>query len=257
MLTIVIPNRDRHTHLKECLKALVNQTMIPERVVISDWSADAEKTMDVAGCWEKDLNLKIISCPPEDYEINIARNRGREQVETPLMAVLDADIILPPEMLKRAVSAFMVSPSSPGAGNGNAELKPVILGATRMDMDQSGRAGRNPWTHMLVLGSFQMFRTPDFDRIGGYNPFMKGWGADDTDFVMRLEKIGCTKVILPDEYYHLWHHQQTDQNQESRNILIARNSWYDPVMGKWRMAEKKKSRMAILLGKILRLVRWM
>ncbi len=224
MLTFVIPHKDRHAHLDVCLGSLAAQRVRPARVALCDYSVDRGATEALLKKWGGKIELRVLYGEAPRYQLNPARNMGRRVVKTPLMGVLDADISLGPELVARIVETFRGESGEP---------RRLILGATRMDLDESGQARMNAWTRELVLGSLQVFRVEDFDAVGGYNPFMEGWGADDTDFVVRLEAAGCEKLILDDEYVHQWHPRRDDPVRERRNIEIARDSFFDAGSGRW------------------------
>jgi GT2 family glycosyltransferase len=167
---------------------------------------------------------------PEHYQLTHARNAGRRQVKTPLMAVLDADCILPPQMIQWVSNML-------GPFNGN--FRKAILGAVVHHRDKAGDLGRVAWSGTIISGGWQVFRTQDFDKVGGYNPFITGWGFEDQDFVRRLRLIGCEEILLgPDHgYEHLYHEpEQTAEEraeQEAHNIGVSGSSVFD---GKdWRM----------------------
>jgi hypothetical protein len=148
------------------------------------------------------------------------------------MAVLDADCILPPEMIQW-VSNMM------GPLNGN--FRKAVLGAVVHHRDKDGKLGRVAWSGTIISGGWQVFRTQDFDKVGGYNPFITGWGFEDQDFVKRMVGIGCETILLgPDHgYEHLYHEpEQTHAEragQEARNILTSEKSAFD---GKeWRLKQ--------------------
>lgn len=223
-ITIIIPHKDRHKNLDACLGALEAQTIRVERVVVSDWSEDQDRTFQVVkGRPQKIFGSLVLvkAGKPEHYQLTHARNAGRRYVRTPLMAVLDADCLLPPLMTMCVQHIFRVAP-----------YEKKIVGSPVEHRTKSGELTKVPWSGKIISGGWQVFRTCDFDTVGGYNPFITGWGFEDQDFVQRLIKIGAGAVLLEKlPYEHLYHEPgQTEaerHEQETRNMRVADQTYFD------------------------------
>jgi GT2 family glycosyltransferase len=91
-----------------------------------------------------------------------------------------------------------------------------------------------------MCGSFVLFRTEDFDRIGGYNPFLtKLMGGMDDDFIKRMEGLGCLRYCPDIIYFHPDHGYLGPRNKEKeqgKNIVL--NSGYDPETQTWTHEDK-------------------
>jgi predicted glycosyltransferase involved in capsule biosynthesis len=59
----------------------------------------------------------------------------------------------------------------------------------------------------------------DFEAIDGFDETFDGWGHEDADFVLRLQRHGCARVdgYWATEVLHLWH-RQAARAQEGHNL---------------------------------------
>ncbi len=220
-LTIIIPHKDRVDALTDCLTSLSQCDEIDNfKTVIVDYSDDTN-------LFSKNLDAIIVR-KRGPFHINLARNAGRPEVDTEYMAVLDCDIIIMPTLLTRALDQI----KSPNI---------CVIGAVRIRMAISdGQTRLALLDHVSLnnlIGSFMLFRTEDYDAIGGFNPLMRGWGYDDLDFVNRIEKhTGKNRGIMLDCYYHIEHPIRPAEDrgkEEQNNRTIAMKTHYDKEKEEW------------------------
>jgi mycofactocin system glycosyltransferase len=124
-----------------------------------------------------------------------ARNAARPVVDAPLIAFVDADVIVPPGWLDHLVGHFddpdvaLVAPRVDGEPG-----SPLDLG----DEPARIRAGTRV---SYVPGAAMVVRTAAFDAVGGFDPTLRF--GEDVDFVWRLDDAGWTCRYEPAS--RVWH----------------------------------------------------
>lgn len=102
--TVVISTLDRPEPMRLTLESTVNQTLPPERVIVVDASRSAT-TRDV--CNEFAGRLHIEWMHSELASAARQRNQGAAGVQTPLIAFMDDDVILPPDIFEKLRKPFL------------------------------------------------------------------------------------------------------------------------------------------------------
>jgi|SRR6056297_264297 len=105
-----------------------------------------------------------------------------------LVAILDADVVLPDDYFRRIAAEFA---ADPGLG---------VCGGTYREPGSAGdRSGRAAGHH--VPGPAQVFRATVFDAVGGYSPLP--FGGDDVESVTRARLLGWrTRPLHSVTYSH-------------------------------------------------------
>lgn len=222
-ISIIIPHANRFDNLFICLDSLTKQIVKPLVVIISDYSKDISRAEEIPKRYSGQLNIKFVHHENIRFVRGPAINAGRPFVQTPLMFILDADIIFKPSGIKEILKAF-----------GKKPYNRYLLSFKGYKFNQKGKRSKNEATFNKVYGAFQVYRTHDFDIIGGHNPFMTGWGWQDDDIRNRLTKMGCKQKILNHYYDHLWHPSSDNNRTCNYNQDMSRRSSFDgKVWRKW------------------------
>jgi glycosyltransferase involved in cell wall biosynthesis len=101
------------------------------------------------------------------FELARARNLGAAAVRSPWLCFVDADILLAPDF------AVRVCPNL--AGGHIYQAKPRTI---------------ETWGTSICA-------TADFERVGGYDEVLQGWGKEDDDFYARLVIAGVARATFP------------------------------------------------------------
>ncbi len=101
--TVVISTLDRPGPLRLALETTASQTMPPERVVVVDASRD-DATRDV--CRGFAGRLRVEWMRSELASAARQRNEGAEGVDTPLIAFMDDDVVLPRDVFAKLRAPF-------------------------------------------------------------------------------------------------------------------------------------------------------
>lgn len=162
MLTIVTTCKGRLEHLRQTLPAMVG-TGLPVAVV--DYACPDGARHYVAGAFPQ---ATVVTVDNEDlFNHPRARNIGAAAARTEFLWFLDCDVLI----------------DSKGA----AALHDLPLS---QELFYVGGRGS-------LHGQCIVARSA-YERVGGYDELMTGWGGDDGDLYLRLQASGCRKEILPD-----------------------------------------------------------
>jgi cellulose synthase/poly-beta-1,6-N-acetylglucosamine synthase-like glycosyltransferase len=171
-----------------------------------------------------------------------AINAGINAARHPLVCVIDADSLLEPDALTRAVLPFLEDPTTIAAGgivrvaNGcrveDGRITSVALPGSligRLQVAEYLRAflaGRMAQSAMnallLVSGAFGVFRRDAFIRVGGFDP---GCIGEDMEVVVRMHRLYRRErrpyriVFRPDPV--CW----TQAPEDRRSLAGQRNRW--------------------------------
>lgn len=230
-LTVVIPHRQRDKNLRRCLFSVATQTRLPHEVVVVDYDTPDSHNRRRHSLEELALNhelkLQIIyGGPAEAFQLTTARNKGCRAASSQYIASLDADCSIPPTSL---IDAEMWLD----------RVNVGLVGAPVLYCMEEGFSFKPPWYGTYPSGGFQVFRTREFERIGGFNELMHAWGYEDRDFMTRLLALDESRQImmLSYPYFHNWHPQELIDAKllegENLNREIAQKSFWNGIEWKF------------------------
>src|SRR5436190_15914876 len=99
--SIVIATFARPTALRDALASVQKQTRQPANIVIVDASA-GDESQEVA----KSFDLPIVYRRAEQASAALQRNQGFREVETPLVAFIDDDVVLAVDVFEKLCGVF-------------------------------------------------------------------------------------------------------------------------------------------------------
>lgn len=108
--SIVIATYERPDALRDALASVATQERLPARIVIVDSSA-GDASEKVAAEFP---GLPIIYRRAERPSAAVQRNQGFRDVETPLVAFIDDDVVLAPDVFEKLCSVFEKHPDTGG-----------------------------------------------------------------------------------------------------------------------------------------------
>ena len=207
-LSIVISTFNQKDTLGRILDGLAAQIKNPKdfEVVITD-----DGSVDGTDRFVKKIRFPIfMKYLPADGNIGRAGNRNRGFARTVGRHVLflDGDMIPGPGLMKTHMAMWGSCPDDVilGAIQDPPEFKPDRL---RRYLHSRGRLSAAGETlipgRYLTSNNFSISRET-FEKLGGFDESFKGWGGEDTDFGLRLEKRGAVIRYNPAAicyHYHL------------------------------------------------------
>lgn len=191
-----IISKDRSDLLERSLRSLNEQTLLPEAVVIVDESENAQATLDVVDSFRRNTPIRRVIYEYRNHS-NWSRSKGRhlccELAESALIVSSETDILFEPRLYESAFALF-----------GDPPYKRFYAYPLITKLQRNGQPQFEPQNNPRI-GYFQMFRREDFRKVGGYNPFLVGWGHEDSDFSDRMMGSGVARVLIPSVVKHMWH----------------------------------------------------
>ncbi|HHH48536.1 MAG TPA: glycosyltransferase [Gammaproteobacteria bacterium] len=198
-VSILLPFRDAHETLAECLDSIAVQTLADyELLAIDDGSRDASATL-VAQRAERDTRIRLIRQPP--LGLVAALNRGLREARAPLIARMDADDRMHPERLAAQHAGLS---AEPGLGLLATRVRPFPDARLQDGLREYIRwqnACCDPATiadEIYVESPFAhpsvMFRRRVVQAAGGYRA---GDFPEDYDLWLRLARRGVRMAKLP------------------------------------------------------------
>ncbi len=198
-VSILLPFRDAHETLAECLDSIAVQTLADyELLAIDDGSRDASATL-VAQRAERDTRIRLIRQPP--LGLVAALNRGLREARAPLIARMDADDRMHPERLAAQHAGLS---AEPGLGLLATQVRPFPDARLQDGLREYIRwqnACCDPATiadEIYVESPFAhpsvMFRRRVVQAAGGYRA---GDFPEDYDLWLRLARRGVRMAKLP------------------------------------------------------------
>lgn len=96
-ISVIIPTYNHASSLERCIDSVLAQTLQAERIIIvNDGSTDS--TREVLAKFESSPQFTIIH--QQNMGANPARNRGLKETESEFVILVDADVIMRPNMLE-------------------------------------------------------------------------------------------------------------------------------------------------------------
>ena len=186
-VSIIVPCYKLGKYLPEALDSVLAQDYADwECIIVNDGSPDGTAATAALYC-ASDTRFK--SLDQENGGVIRARNKGVAASSGKYLLFLDADDMLFPDYIGKAVSAMEADPSLL-----------IVSGPVEQFGDASGVIEIPPFSKdtMLARNSLHvssMIRRADFDRAGGFNPEMAA-GLEDWDlFLGILEKDGGVLML--------------------------------------------------------------
>ena len=254
-VTVIVPTFDRPNTLRRCLVSLTDQ-ISPRaiHILVIDNHPQSQLTPPIVAEFP---HVQLVSEPQAGS--SRARNTGIRAVVTDIVAMVDDDVVAPPDWLEKLLAPF--SQPAVSAVTGNVMPKEVRSYAQQL-FEVYGGLGRG-WERVQAdkawadrhrfsavpawaLGATvnAAFRTAIFrdPAIGGFHEALGGGvpvqGGEDSYFLYKLLQAGGTIVYEPTAW--LWHEHRSDfaalarQVRHYRQGHVAHNLTALVEEGDWR-----------------------
>ena len=243
--SLIISTYNAPQRLRLCLNSVLRQTVAPSEVIIADdgSGADTRKLIDEMRPLFH-VPLKHVWHEDKGFRLAAIRNKAIAEAVGDYVIQIDGDVILHRHFIKDhlhfAEKGFCVTGSRCGFSEKRTQeillmddINPSFFsrGITRRDS-----AFRLPaiaplcFHHRHTLGCNMAFWKKDLMLVNGYDESFEGWGHEERDLVLRLQKAGIQRRKL--KYcaiqYHLWHREQSRENlKRNEQIVKSRQSQTD------------------------------
>ncbi len=191
-ISVIIPVFNGATDLGRVLQAIRQSTFSPyELIVVDDGSTDGSGT--VAGTYaDKVIRMERSGGPAR------ARNRGAAEARGPILLFVDADVLLPPDILGRVAEAFTTDAVSAVFGSYNN------LPEDRGFFSQYKNLFHH-WVHQsgstaasTFWSGFGAIRKTVFDDAGGFPESYHKPSIEDVALGYRLKRKGINIELVKD-----------------------------------------------------------
>lgn len=261
LVSIILTTYNRPDALENVLLALDQQTIIPNEVIVAD-DGSSHETSALIYTLQPQLNYSLVHVwqPDEGFQAAKIRNKAIAQAQNSYLIFMDGDCIPPTNFvenhLRLAEQQYFVAGNRILLSNAFTqrviqERLPVynwnytkwiwhylkgdtnrIIPLLKFMPNCLRKLNSKKWQGVKTcnLGVWK----EDFIRINGFDESFKGWGYEDSDFVIRLIRSGvsrksgkCAAPVL-----HLWH-PEYDRSQEKNNrALLAQTENSQKIIAK-------------------------
>lgn len=221
--------------LKMVLSSVLNQSIMPNEVIIADDGSD-ESTLAVIKHYSAKALIPIIHSWQEDDGCRIphSRNRAIAKSNFEYIIMIDGDTVLHKDFIKdhkrfakkgiyiQGSRALLQLEFTNNLLRSNAFKKPSLF--FKHSKNQFNILRLPFVTYVLsffkstninrIRGcNFSVFKD-DIIKVNGFNEKMTTWGREDSEFVQRLFNIGILKqhIKFSAIQYHLYHNERTHNN---------------------------------------------
>lgn len=226
-LVVITPARNEEKYIGETIDSVIRQTLRPERwVIVDDCSTDATgevvKHYSKTHPWIELVTLdegKDRSFSSKVWAFNAGKERVKD-IDYDLIASLDADITLDPDLFQFLASKFEGDPRLGLAG------VPFSENGTTYDFRYASTEH--------VSGALQMFRVQCFEEIGGYQA-IRGGGIDVVAVLTSRMKGWKTQSFIE---RHCVHHRPMGTAKHGRlraQFFAGRKDYYLGGHPLWQM----------------------
>ena len=229
-IAVIVSTFERPGHLLRCLASLEAQRGVEglfEVVVTDDGSQDQTLRLITEAAQRVPFPLTFTTHQHDGFRLARCRNEGAAASSAPYLLFTDGDCILPPNHLRIHLAA-----RRPGRIVAGDCLRLDAAASARVDADALRAArfpARLPVGERLRLGLkglraklYEAARTPlrprlsgnniglwrdDYEQVNGFDEQFVGWGLEDHDLQVRLERLGLRawSILLHTAPVHLWH----------------------------------------------------
>lgn len=224
------------------LKSVMNQTVLPDEILIAD-DGSTEATKVVIDSFREKINIPVKHIWHEDkgFRKTIILNKTLAQCESDYVIQTDGDCILHTKFIADHINNSLPNTYLLGTRSYTLEkYKDKILQNGKIsfwlfapELKSFTRNIRCHWLNKLtqkkeikvqkkVRGCNFSFWLKDLLAINGFNENFEGWGCEDTEVAIRmtLNKTYAYRLRYEALVYHIWHPQSSKENLKTQKDTI-------------------------------------
>ncbi|WP_395092069.1 glycosyltransferase family 2 protein [Vaginella massiliensis] len=239
--------------LELVLKSILNQTYLPNEVIIAD-DGSGEDTKTVVDNFKKKYPKKVVHVWQEDQGNRKAKimNKAIAKATSDYIINIDGDVILHPKFVEDHLSLAQKNTYLYGSRVNiqQSKLNDLFLNKNlnfhffSRGIKKRGRTLRIPFLAQQqnkhanfsskMRGCNFSFWREDFIKVNGYNEEITGWGREDSELVLRMHNAGifAKRLKFSGIVYHIYHHEQSkvflDQNNKIQQKTIDQQLTFSP-----------------------------
>lgn len=225
--------------LELVLKSVIDQTLLPDEVIIAD-DGSGDETRQLIEFYKNKVSFKLIHAWQKDdgYRINAVRNLAIKHATNPYIIQIDGDVILDKNFVadhlrfahkKRLVVGRRVGISKENTLKFCEENEYTNLNAFRSLVIC--------WLHNLLLYSNKSVRglcgcnvgfwKEDAFAVNGYDEDMTSKGPNDKEFGMRLLNSGVSTFNM--KFYGIQYHLYHSEGKLRSNYKHVKNLYIQTI----------------------------
>ncbi|WP_224488997.1 glycosyltransferase family 2 protein [Robertkochia flava] len=236
--SVIIPAHNEEQYLRLTLNSLLEQTVLPQEVIVVDDNSSDNTPAIICEFSEKHPIIKPVRRTSANQHLPGSKVVGTFNEGLPLLSKaydvivkLDADLILPPDYFQTILRVFQEHPE---AG---------IAGGFAWEQDTHGAWRLNhPMNTDHVRGAFKSYSRACFTKIGGLRTAM-GW---DTVDELLARYYGFSVITIPE--LKVKHLRPTGKSYNPRAKRLQGEAMYLMRYG-WILAAIASLKMAVKQGK--------
>lgn len=211
-LSAVIATRDEEANVAACIGAFDGARDRVEVIVVDNFSSD--RTREIASA----LGATVLTKGPER---SAQRNLGMRTARADWVIVLDADMIVPPELLAEILS--VVSRPAGDAAAPQAYWIPEVRTGT--GLRTRARNFERAFYDGTAIDALRLFRRSVLAATGGYDEGLVA--GEDWDLDIRVLATGARCATLA-------HHLVHNERRLTLSRLLAKKAYYSKSMAAYR-----------------------
>lgn len=212
--TAVISVWNRREELRANLDGIRAQTLPFADVIVVD-NASTDGTAELVA--SEYPEVRLVRMPNSAYGACETFNVGFASVTTPLFAILDDDVVLPPEWLEKATKRLVLEPET------TAILSTKIVEPETPDSYLNSAAVNTERYMSTFRGCGSLARTAALAEAGFYDEYLFIYG-NERDLTCRLLNLGYRVLQYPG--VETFHRQPFGVQMGKRSLYFhARNAW--------------------------------
>ena len=240
---IIVSTYNWSEALRLCLLSILNQSRLPDMIVIADDGSTNETRELVNYFMEKNIvPIKHVWQEDKGFRLTKIRNKAiAECNQADYVIQIDGDLILHKHFIKDhirfAKKGSFVSGSRVAL---NRELSEELMKTQSIDISVVKKGTRNFFNGLYIpiltpvfenyrqddiyyiRGCNMAFWKNDLFSINGYNEDMTGWGREDNEIAYRLINSGVKKRIIKFTaiVYHIYHNERSRSNLNINDTIL-------------------------------------
>ena len=233
-ISLIVTTYNRPDALLLVLKSIKNQRIKPFEVIIADDGSDY-LTKKVIDDFSLATELNIIHSYQEDngFRVSESRNKAISIANGEYIILVDGDMLLHREFVndhaENAQNGFYIQGSrvlmSPIKTQEVLTTKKIIFNLFEMGLKSRLNSIHSSFLSKIFTNQSKQLkgvRTCNMSffkknciEVNGFNTEFKGWGREDSEFVVRLFNYGVNRktIKFAAVQHHLWH------KESNRNLL--------------------------------------
>lgn len=233
MISLIIPNYNKVTHIRETLDSAIAQSAVSQIIVVDDASTDGSLGL-VRSAAARDSRIEVV-CMDRNRNASFCRNRGLERAHGTYVIFLDSDDLLAPHCSQLRLEFAERHPSHdlwvfPMRVFRDSPSRPLDTWAPR-----SGDHLRRFLAHRIDWQTMQpLWRREFLERIGGFDDSFTR--LQDPEMHVRAllagARVKCFPEVEPDCSYRAFADDAGDATRLSMRSVESTLHFYRTFYGK-------------------------